>query len=112
MIVVYALAGLAVIQAAALAAVSVLLARSRREADTLRRRVDTRNLLLSGGQEAVKTVWQTANLMRREGFGAAVRSSIEDLADWAEVERPRPCPRHPGRPSGDPVLRYRGVDRS
>ncbi len=24
----------------------------------------------------------------RTGFGAAVRSSIEDLADWAEVERP------------------------
>src|SRR5262249_33043823 len=27
-------------------------------------------------------------IMRKEGFGAAVRSSIEDLADWAEVERP------------------------
>src|SRR5581483_3199109 len=26
--------------------------------------------------------------MRTEGFGAVVRSSIEDLADWAEVERP------------------------
>jgi class 3 adenylate cyclase len=26
--------------------------------------------------------------MRKEGFGAAVRSSLEDLADWAEVERP------------------------
>jgi adenylate cyclase len=88
MIAVYALAGIAVIEAAALAAVSALLARSRREADLLRRRVDTRNLLLSGGREAVKTVWQTANLVRREGFGAAVRSSIEDLADWAEVERP------------------------
>jgi class 3 adenylate cyclase len=36
----------------------------------------------------VKTVWQTANILRRDGFGAAVRSSIEDLADWAEVERP------------------------
>jgi len=35
-----------------------------------------------------KLVWNTANLMRKEGFGAAVRSSIEDLADWAEVERP------------------------
>lgn len=40
--------------------------------------------MLSGGREAVKTVWQTANL-RKEGFGAAVRSSIEDPADWAEV---------------------------
>ncbi len=33
-------------------------------------------------------MWNTANLMRKEGFGAAVRSCIEDLADWAEVERP------------------------
>ncbi|MEO8815758.1 MAG: adenylate/guanylate cyclase domain-containing protein, partial [Mycobacterium sp.] len=27
-------------------------------------------------------------LVRKQGFGAAVRSSIEDLADWATVERP------------------------
>ena len=45
-------------------------------------------MLFSGGREAVKTVWQTANILRKDGFGAAVRSSIEDLADWAEVERP------------------------
>jgi class 3 adenylate cyclase len=44
--------------------------------------------LLGLTNKAVKTVWQTANLVRKEGFGAAVRSSIEDLADWAEVERP------------------------
>ena len=54
----------------------------------MRQRTDTRSRLLSGGREAVKTVWQTANRVRKEGFGAAVRSSIEDLADWAEVERP------------------------
>jgi adenylate cyclase len=88
LIVVYILAGIAVTEAAALAAVSVLLVRSRREADALRHRADTRNWLLTGGREAVKTVWQTANLVRKEGLGAAVRSSIEDLADWAEVERP------------------------
>ena len=33
-------------------------------------------------------MWNTANIMRKEGFGAAVRGSIEELADWAEVERP------------------------
>jgi adenylate cyclase len=88
MIAAYVLAGIAAVEAIALIAVSVLLARSRREMADLRRRVDTRNLLLSGGREAVKTVWQTANLVRKEGFGAAVRTSIEDLADWAEVERP------------------------
>ncbi|MEW5808332.1 MAG: adenylate/guanylate cyclase domain-containing protein [Actinomycetota bacterium] len=58
------------------------------EAEELRGRLDTRQLLVSGGTRAVKTVWQTANILRRDGLGAAVRSSIEDLADWAEVERP------------------------
>lgn len=52
------------------------------------RKVDTRATLLSGGREAVKQMWQTATILRKEGLGAAVRSSIEDLADWAEVERP------------------------
>ena len=84
----YALAAVAVAEAIALVVLWVLLSRARAEADELRGRVDTRNMLLSGGREAVKTMWQTANIIRKEGFGAAVRSSIEDLADWAEVERP------------------------
>jgi hypothetical protein len=61
---------------------------SREEAEELRRRTDTRAMLLSDSRAAVKSFWQTANIMRKEGFTAAVRSSIEDLADWAEVERP------------------------
>ncbi|MDP7733186.1 adenylate/guanylate cyclase domain-containing protein [Mycobacterium paragordonae] len=85
---VYVLAGIAVIEAGGLIALWRLLERSRREVDELQQRADVRNRLWSGGREAVKTVWNTANLMRKEGFGAAVRSSIEDLADWAEVERP------------------------
>jgi adenylate cyclase len=88
MIAVYALAGVVVIEAAALAFMWAALTRSRREAAELQRRVDPRSWLLPAGREAVKTVWQTANLVRKEGFGAAVRSSIEDLADWAAVERP------------------------
>jgi class 3 adenylate cyclase len=87
-IVAYVLAAVAVAEAVALVVVGVQLNRAKREADELRSRVDTRNMLLSGGREAVKTMWQTANIIRKEGFGAAVRSSIEDLADWAEVERP------------------------
>jgi class 3 adenylate cyclase len=87
-IAVYVLAGVVAVEAGALVVLWQLLTRSRREVDELRRRADARNWLLSGGREAVKTVWQTANIMRKEGFGAAVRSSIEDLADWAEVERP------------------------
>jgi adenylate cyclase len=84
----YALAGLVILEAVALVVLWVRLNRSQRELHQLRRRVDTRNMLLSGGREAVKTVWQTANILRKDGLGAAVRSSIEDLADWAEVERP------------------------
>ncbi len=87
-IAVYILAGVAALEAVGLVVLARLLARSRREIEELRHRADARNWLLSGGREAVKTVWNTANLMRKEGFGAAVRSSIEDLADWAEVERP------------------------
>jgi class 3 adenylate cyclase len=75
-------------EAIALMVLTLRLRAAREQVDELRRRVDTRNLLLSGGTRAVKTVWQTANILRRDGFGAAVRSSIEDLADWAEVERP------------------------
>lgn len=82
------LAAVAVTEAVALAVLTRQLRMAQAEIEALRGRVDTRNLLLAGGREAVKTVWQTANLVRKEGFGAAVRSSIEDLADWAEVERP------------------------
>jgi adenylate cyclase len=81
---VYGLSGVAVIEAGALAVGWRLLSRSRAEVEELQRSPD----LLRFGSKAVKTVWQTANLVRKEGFGAAVRSSIEDLADWAEVERP------------------------
>jgi adenylate cyclase len=84
----YALAGLAVVEAVALIVVWGWLKRTRNELEEARRRVDTKNMLLSGGREAVKQVWQTANILRKDGFGAAVRSSIEDLAEWAEVERP------------------------
>jgi len=87
-IVVYVVAGIAVLEAVGLVVLGNLLARSRQELEELQQRTDTRKWLLSGGREAVKQVWQTANLVRKEGFGGALRSSIEDLADWAEVERP------------------------
>ncbi len=88
-IAVYALAGVAAVEAVRAwsccgdcSRVAARRPRSYGSATTRRQR------LLSSGREAVKTVWNTANIMRKEGFGAAVRSSIEDLADWAEVERP------------------------
>jgi class 3 adenylate cyclase len=84
----YVLAGLAVVEAVALVVLGVRYRHQQQELEQLRHRLDARNTLLSGGREAVKQVWQTANILRKDGFGAAVRSSIEDLADWAEVERP------------------------
>lgn len=85
---VYLLIGVAALEAGGIAALWVLLARSRRELEEMRQRADPYNKFLSGSREAVKTVWETANRVRKQGFGAAVRGSIEDLADWAEVERP------------------------
>jgi class 3 adenylate cyclase len=87
-IVVWALATVAALEAAGLLTLWVMLTRARRESGELRGRVDARQQLISGGREAVKTVWQTASLIREHGLGAAVRGSIEELADWAEVERP------------------------
>lgn len=84
----YMLAGIAAIEGVGLAVLWQQLNRSRQEVAELQERADVRNRLWTGGREAVKTVWNTANIMRKEGFGAAVRSNIEDLADWAEVERP------------------------
>ena len=81
---VYALAALAVIEAVVIGVLWWLWSRSTALVEELQRQPD----LLSFGSKAVKTVWQTANLVRKQGLGAAVRSSIEDLADWAEVERP------------------------
>jgi class 3 adenylate cyclase len=81
-------AAAAAVEAVGLVVLWVLWTRSRRQIDALRHRVDTRELLISGSREAVKSIWHTANLVREKGFGAAMRSSIEDLADWAEVERP------------------------
>lgn len=84
----YVVTGLAVAEAGGVAALWWLYNRSRAESAELREQLDARNRLMSGGREAVKTVWNTANLMRQKGFGAVVRNSIEDLADWAEVELP------------------------
>jgi adenylate cyclase len=108
-IAVYVLGVIAAAEAVALIVLWVLLGRSRRELDELHRRVDTRNMLLTGGREAVKQVWQTANILRKDGFGAAVRSSIEDLADWAEVERPDLAKL---APSGNVVILFSDIEQS
>jgi adenylate cyclase len=80
----YVVATVAVAEGIAIGVLWRLLSRCKRELELAQRPSD----LLGFTNKAVKTVWQTANLVRTKGFGAAVRSSIEDLADWAEVERP------------------------
>ena len=88
MLAVYVLIAAAVAEAVAIALLWQRLKTRDEELAELQQKLDTRANLLSGGREAVKTVWQTANIFRKEGLGAAVRSNIEDLADWATVERP------------------------
>jgi adenylate cyclase len=105
----YVLGAIAAVEAVALVVLFVQRSRDREELDQLRSRVDTRNILLTGGREAVKTVWQTANILRTDGLGAAVRSSIEDLADWAEVERPDLARL---APSGRVVILFSDIEES
>ena len=88
LIAVYVLIAVAVVEAVVIVVLRRQVASRDEQVGELQRRLDTRTNLVSGGREAVKTVWQTANILRKDGFGAAVRSNIEDLADWAAVERP------------------------
>ncbi|MFC8181362.1 adenylate/guanylate cyclase domain-containing protein [Rhodococcus sp. NPDC057297] len=37
---------------------------------------------------AIRTTFNTADSLIQKGFGATVRNSVEDLAGWAQVERP------------------------
>lgn len=89
MIAICVLSGLVVVEGIALRVTRSRLRAAQREIEELRAPTESRtHLLLAGGRAAVKTVWQTANLINKEGFGGAVRSSIEELAGWAEVARP------------------------
>lgn len=45
-------------------------------------------LRLPRPRQAVRAVWETVELVRDRGVGGALRSSIEELAGWAQVERP------------------------
>lgn len=91
-------------QTALLAAIAVLLAAtitflvlfvvSRRQLSTTRAELE--RLKSEQGRRrrrglapvAIKTVFQTADRLINKGLGATVRNSIEDLAGWAQVERP------------------------
>lgn len=92
---------LVVLQVASLAAAvtfGVLLTVSRRRVRRLDAEVTalrdaaalppSSRLRLPRPREAVRAVWETVELVRDRGVGGALRSSIEELAGWAQVERP------------------------
>lgn len=91
--------GLAVLAGLALTGLvvtGVLLGRARRRIALVERELTELagsarprgRLQIPSTREAVKAVWQTAALVREKGVGGALRSSVEDLAGWAQVERP------------------------
>ena len=97
-----ALAILAALELAALVVVHARWQRARRRARRFERELD--RLLeqqLERGREkrwtparlpttrdAVRAVWETAALVREKGVSGALQHSIDDLAGWAQVERP------------------------
>lgn len=60
---------------------------ARREVEDLRSGTPRRRLV-PRPEDAVRTVVGTAMKVRDHGLGSAIRSSIDDLALWADVERP------------------------
>lgn len=63
-------------------------ARDALEAGPPRRGLRRLPELLPAPRDAVRTVWETVGKVRDQGVGGALRSSVEDLAGWAQVERP------------------------
>lgn len=86
------LAATAAVLAVVLIVVAVMLSRARREIEELKRRpterLFERSRLVPTPTEAVRTVVGTAMKVRDRGLSGAIRSSIDDLALWADVERP------------------------
>ena len=89
-------AGVGVVALAAIITLSVLLIVSRRQLSQTRRELERsrqehltrRKRRLGVGPLAIKAAFQTADSLLKKGLGATVRNSIEDLAGWAQVERP------------------------
>ncbi|MDT9594372.1 adenylate/guanylate cyclase domain-containing protein [Nocardioides zeae] len=93
---------LLVVALVAVAVLAVLWSRARRAAQALAVEVAGLREELQrprgrGGQlvaalpaprEAVRAVWETVERVRDQGVGGALRSSVEELAGWAQVERP------------------------
>lgn len=73
--------------AVALLISAIRLRRAQRQIIELQTHTE-RPRLVPSPSDAVRTVVGTAMKVRDHGFGGALRSSIDDLALWADVERP------------------------
>ncbi|BBZ43042.1 adenylate/guanylate cyclase domain-containing protein [Mycobacterium parmense] len=90
------LASLAAVELGGVITLGVLLIVSRRQLkrarSELRRsrapEIGRRRRRLGPAPLAIRTAWRTADSLMTKGIGATVRNSIEDLAGWAQVERP------------------------
>ncbi len=90
------LGSVALAELAAVIALGVVLIVSRRQLKGARtelehaRAVGTRRRRRHVGVAplAIRTAWKTADSLITKGLGATVRNSVEDLAGWAQVERP------------------------
>src|SRR6202048_252874 len=90
------LAVAAVVELGGIIALGVLLIGSRRQPKEARpalersRRTTPRRRWRRPGVApfAIRTAWRTANALITKGIGATFRNSVEDLAGWAQVERP------------------------
>jgi class 3 adenylate cyclase len=85
----------AIVELAGIMALGVLLIVARRQLKGTRRELQRsrqdsprRRRRLGAAPFAIRTAWQTADSVMKKGIGATVRNSIEDLAGWAQVERP------------------------
>jgi class 3 adenylate cyclase len=88
--------GIAVVELGGLVALGVLLTVSRHQLKQTRSELDRSRQARTGRRRrrpglapfAIRTAWRTADSLMTKGIGATVRNSIEDLAGWAQVERP------------------------
>src|SRR6202047_5607197 len=88
--------GIAVVELGGLIALGVLLIVSRHQLKETRAelerarqpRIARRRRRPGLAPFAIRTAWRTADSLINKGIGATVRNSIEDLAGWAQVERP------------------------
>src|ERR1700733_5128717 len=88
--------GVAAVELGGLIALGVLLIVSRHQLKQTRTELERSRQARTGRRRrrpglapfAIRTAWRTADSLMTKGIGATVRNSIEDLAGWAQVERP------------------------